>query len=66
MKEGSDFILLKLESTKNFIGQFHTSTLPITVFSLPEMSRILICKDSSVYLCSFYFREEHSLGVFSS
>lgn len=66
VKEGSDFILLKLDSTKNFIGQFHTSTLPITVFSFSEMSRILICSDSSVYLCSLYFREEHSVGFFSS
>lgn len=32
MKEGSDFILLKRESEKNFIGQSHT--LAIIQFSL--------------------------------
>lgn len=34
MKKGSDFILLKLQSKKNFIGQFHTFTLAIIQFSV--------------------------------
>lgn len=35
-----------------------------SVFTLPEMSGILMC--SSVHICSLYFKEENSVGFFFS